>query len=452
MSASVSRLVPRSGSFFEALAAYRAGAIGTCLSALHSLDSVEADLLRSRAYLRLGDARAARESLLCTEPVRNRDRGEMALLSAVASFRLGHDDTASDLFRDAFVFGISSLDIALETEIEFYKGLALFARGDLHEARASCERGLEMASGSASRHNVGATIPLEHIESRLEELLGLIAAAQGRFGTWLIHARSALHLLDTCGVRDVWQEAFALKNLTILARDFDVAGDAEIVAERAPSFAWTKDLCRVEFATLEALGWSAALRGQCVDALGHFRQADVSASTSAEHIIVGMNRAVFAREAGHRAQLIEEVRYATKLARDFDWESAPGDTRYGLLTLAQVAAPLETSTAREMLDRHTAIRNAIDPTFVARIEPGTQAEEAYTNGIVLRAEGRVAASAERLRTAFETWGAIGFEWRAARAALELIELDAGDVFRIAVRREINRRPNSVFSTRARLVA
>ena len=38
------------------------------------------------------------------------------------------------------------------------------------------------------------------------------------------------------------------------------------------------------------------------------------------------------------------------------------------------------------------------------------------------------------------------------AALELTELDAGDVFRLAVRRELKRRPNSIFSVRARLVA
>ena len=89
---------------------------------------------------------------------------------------------------------------------------------------------------------------------------------------------------------------------------------------------------------------------------------------------------------------------------------------------------------------------------IARMEPGTRAEEAYSHGLVLRAEGRIAASAERLQAAFETWRAIGFEWRAARAALELTELDAGDVFRLALRKELQQRPNSIFSVRARLVA
>ena len=79
-------------------------------------------------------------------------------------------------------------------------------------------------------------------------------------------------------------------------------------------------------------------------------------------------------------------------------------------------------------------------------------KEAYAHGVVLRAEGRLAASVERLSAAFATWDRIGYEWRAGRAALELAELDAGEVFRLAVHRELRRRPQSVFSERARLVA
>lgn len=452
MSASVSRLIPRVGSFSHALVAFRAAQLQSCLSRLHGLDSVEASALRARTLLRLGNPEAVRAAMQMSSPLDSRDRGEMALLSAVASARLGDEERSNDSFRDAFVYGISSLDVALETEVEYYKGVAAFAAGDLVDCRSACERGLEVAFASASGARFGGNVPLDHVLSRIEELLGVIAGAEGRYDTWLTHAKSALSILDRCAIPDKFQEAFALKNLTILARDVDISEDVAIVAERVPSFAWTPDVCRVEFATLEALGWCAALRGNCVEALKHFRQADQSASTGSERIIIGVDRAVFAREAGHRAMLVEEIDYATKLARAFDWESAAGDTRYALLTLAQVAAPIEVVAAREMLDRHTAIRNTMDPTFVARMEPGTRAEEAYTQGLILRAEGRIAASAERLQAAFETWGAIGFEWRAARAALELTELDAGDVFRLAVRRDLHLRPNSIFATRARLVA
>ena len=150
--------------------------------------------------------------------------------------------------------------------------------------------------------------------------------------------------------------------------------------------------------------------------------------------------------------VIEEIEYAVKIANGFDWEKAAGDSRDALLFLAQVAAAIAPVDAREIVDKYTAIRNSMDITFAARIEPRARAEEAYTHGLVLRAEGRITGSMERLEVAFETWKSIGYEWRAARAALELAELDAGEMFRLAVRQELFRRPDSIFSGRARLIA
>ena len=444
--------MPRVGSFPDALAAFRAARLQVCQSQLHGIPSVEAATLRARACLRLGDPEGAKNAVQAVTSSQSRERGELELLSSVAFFRLGDEERSAELLRDAFVYGVSSLDIALETEVELYKGVAFFAAGDLIACRAACEEGLQVAFAAAPRTNVPGNIPLDHIVSRIKELLGVVAGAEGRYDTWLIHARSALAILDRCGIPDVFQEAFALRNLTILARDFDVPEDAAIVAERAPDFPWTSDVSHVEFATLEALGWCAALRGNCVHALEHLRQADESASTSPERIIIGVDRAIVAREVGHRAMHVEEIKHAIRLARAFDWETTVGDTRNALLALAQVTAPIDVASAREMLDRHTSIRNAMDPTYGARIEPGPRAEEAFAHGLVLRAEGRIAASAERLQSAFETWDKIGFKWRAARAALELVELDAGDVFRLAVRRELHQRPHSIFATRARLVA
>jgi len=158
-----------------------------------------------------------------------------------------------------------------------------------------------------------------------------------------------------------------------------------------------------------------------------------------------------ARESGYVAMAHEEISHALSLAEKFTWSDAAGDSPNALLNLAQVAAPLGAAQARSMLERYTSIGKAMDPLFAGRVEARVRAEEAYTHGLVLRAEGRFGASAERLHSAFATWNGIAYSWRAARAALELAELDAGDVFRLAVRRELSARPNSVFSARARLV-
>ncbi len=298
----------------------------------------------------------------------------------------------------------------------------------------------------------GGNVPLAHVVSRTQELLGVISAAEGHYQDSLTHARAALATLDCCVISDVYHEAFALRNLTVFARDFDIEDDARMLGTRVPALEWTEDVRQIEFTTVEALAWCSALRGNSVQALRLFRRAEKAASTSPERVIIGVDRALLARAFGHRAMVIEEIEHALDEAHGFDWETAAGDSRDALLVLAQAAAPMAPSRARETLDRYTAIRNSMDSTFAARVEPRARAEEAYTHGLVLRAEGRLAASEERLKAAFETWESIGYEWRAGRAALELTELNAGEVFRLAVRRELFRRPDSVFSARARLVA
>ncbi len=453
MLASVTRLTPRLGSFPDALAAFRAARLQVCLSELNGIDSVSAATLRARSFLRLGDPEAALTALtnLQTQGRESRDLGEIALLRAVAQSRLG-DEQAKDAFQDAIVYSISSTDPALEAEVEFYNGLTAFGEESLLEARAACRRGLDVASEARKFTRNEGYIPLEHVVSRIEELLGVIDAADGRYQDWLGHARLALAMHDRCTISDVYIQAFALKNLTLLARDFDIADDAQLLAKRVPALAWTADVCRVEFTSVEALGWCSALRGDVVGALRLFRRASKVASTEPEHVYVAVDRALVARECGHRAMVVEEIEHALAIADGYDWSKAPGDYRFALLALAQTAAAIAPIRAREMLDRYTGIRNAIDATFATRIEPRARAEEAYTHGLVLRAEGRQAASMERLQTAFETWETIGFEWRSARAALELAELDAGEVFRLAVRRELFQRPDSIFAMRARLVA
>ena len=149
---------------------------------------------------------------------------------------------------------------------------------------------------------------------------------------------------------------------------------------------------------------------------------------------------------------VEEIEHALDLGGPYDWNRAQGDMRTALLDLAQAAAPVAVVRARDMLDRFGAIRRAMDPAFASRIEARARAEEDYTHGVVLRAEGRLDASRRRLESAFSTWNEIGYEWRAGRAALELAELGSGEVFRLAVRRELSRRPDSYFADRARAIA
>ena len=448
----VSHLSPRFGSFSVAVAEYRAARLQRCLSELHGLDTVPASLLRARALLRLGDPGASLSVLSGKTTESVRDRAEIALLTAVAHSRLGNEDTVNDLMRDALVYSTSAADIALEAEVSFYRGLIAFGEDDLIGARAACESSLDSASGDQRFSYAGGIVPLAHVVARTQELLALVDAGEGNYRQSILRTRGVLETLDRCSIHDNFQEAFALRNLSILARDFDIIGDARNLAGRIENFAWTSDISRIEFTTTEELGWCSALRGDSVEALRLFRKAGEVASTHPERIQVAVDRALFAREFGHKPMVHEEINYAITLAEAFDWEAAAGDSRLALLALAQAAAPIASVQARETLDRYLGLRSKVESTYAARTDFRARAEEAYTHGLVLRAEGRVTASVERLENAFDTWARIGFDWRAARAALELAELNAGDVFRLAVRRELIQRPTSVFAERARLVA
>ncbi len=452
MSASVTRLEPRRGSFEQALVAFRAARFRACISELHGVDSIAAAALRSRTHLRLGNPQAA----LAAAPQSgesHRDRGELALLRAVASSRLSDSEAANEAFRDARVYGIASANASLAAEVEFYLALDAFGAGNLDGARTFCQHALEAAAAPALyARSTDGNVPLAHVVARTQVLLGVIDAATGKYRDEVVQTRAALATLDECRIPDVYEEAFAVRNFAILVRDFDLGDDALTIANRADALAWSDEIARVKFTTLEGLGWCSALRGDVVGALRRFRAAAVTASTPPEEILVAVDRALLARELGHRAMAMEELEHALKLFDGYNWEQAAGDTRLILLPLAQIAASIAPVRAREVLDRHCKLRNAMEAAYAARIEDRVRAEDAYSHGIVLRSEGREAASTERLQFAFATWESIGYEWRAARAALELAELGAGDVFRLAVARELRRRPESLFAARARLAA
>jgi len=451
LSASVTRLEPRRGSFEQALVAFRAACFRACISELHGIDSVDAAALRSRSYLRLGNPQAA----LAAAPqcgAAHRDRGELALLRAVAASRLGDRELANEAFRDARVYGIASTNASLAAEVEFYLALDAFGAGNLDGARALCQRAFEAEDERPLFARSGGHVPVEHVVARTQVLLGVIDAATGRYRDEVVQIRAALATLDGCQISDVYEQAFAVRNFAILVRDFDLEDDALAIAERTDALAWSGEIARVKFTALEGLGWCSALRGDVVGALRRFRSAAVTASTPPEEILIAVDRTLLARELGHRAMAMEELEHALTLFDGYNWEQAAGDTRLILLPLAQVAASIAPVRAREVLDRYCKLRNAMDAAYAARIEDRVHAEDAYSHGVVLRSEGREAASTDRLQFAFATWESIGYEWRAARAALELAELGAGDVFRLAVARELRRRPESLFATRARLAA
>ncbi len=447
---SVSHLPAIKDSFDTALADYRAARFRSCLRRLGKPESNAESLLRSRALLRLKEPTSSLECLQGLEGVTDVERAEVALLKAVTLSRLGVD--ASPMLLEATAYAISSSNTAVEADTQYYVALIAFGENFITDARLACDRVLDVVRVSAVGASSSYIIPLEHVISRTHELLGLLDATDGRYDKQLTQTKAALSFLSTCSIPDVYQKSIALKNLTILSRDFDRGEDISDLARYAKELPWSEDISAVQFRTLEALGWCYALRGDAVESLRLFRKAAVVASSVPEIVLLGLDRALIARSFGHEPMVCEELEHAAKIAFDFDWNTADGDLRVALLYLAQVAASVSPSVARVALDEYRRINVVMDPSFSSRLEDAYRAEEAYTCGVVMRAEGRLAASIERLTFAFSTWERIGFQWRAARAAVELAELEAGEPFVEAVRRDLITRPDSIFAARAYKIA
>lgn len=216
----VTWLHPQVGSFSAGLAAFRAARLGVCLKELHGIAGFEASALRARALLRLGDVSSALEETGSEFDGSYRDRSEIAMLRGVALSRLGKAEESDHALLDARAYAISAGDRARETEAEYSLAFVAFGDGDLEGARSACRRGLNCSDTSTSEGG-RLVVPLEHVAARLQELLGILAAADGRYREALVHTRATLHTLGACEFRDVWQEASAIANLAVLVRDLD---------------------------------------------------------------------------------------------------------------------------------------------------------------------------------------------------------------------------------------
>lgn len=450
MPRNVSELRPSGGSFESALADYRAARLQSCLRQLGRGDTVRERLLRARTLLRLREPDAALESLSNLTGAVDAERSEIALLTAVSLSRLGRN--ADEMIAEATTHANASGNFELRAEAIFFRALIAIGRGRLSDARTTCREGIAFLSIPRQQEETDHIIPLAHIWSRTYELTGFVHAAEGQYRSALSYAKLALSVYESGQVPDVYQESFFLRNLVILSRDFDLEKDVWGLSTRARKLEWTDDIAPIRCSTFEALGWCFALRGDVVESLRIFREAAFSATSPAEQVLLAVNRALIARSFGHQPMAFEEVEYAARVAFGFDWNTASGDLRDALLGLAQIAASIDANVARKALDRYDAISVGMDLNFAARLEDRVRAEEAYTRGVVLRAEGQIAASIERLIVAFSLWHKIGFEWRAARAALELAELDAGEPFLEFVREDLKVRPISIFARRAYEVA
>jgi len=438
----VTRLQPRTGTYENALRAYRAASLSLCRAELHGRDDPASRLLNARALLR---ASRPDEALREIGPLIDAAHphslvAERDILHGVALMRLGAFETARSRFVEGRVHAIGAVCTPLVAEAEYYFGLLGFSEGDFGAFSHSAQAILNL---EPTRHEApGYAVPLAHTRARAFEALACISVSEGDYESALLSTRAAIGELDKEPNLDAWIFAHNLFNLAARARDLDREEDVATVRARLGSIGWTPELGSRRWGILNILGRCSALSGDLLGALRAFRLASEVATCEAERVITAVERASLAYDLQHTLVAQEELDHAREITFGADWEHTGGNRHEALVLLAAALAPISATDARSVWLAYEKIRLSLPILSFTRIDPEFRASESYAEGRVLRAEGQRDSAVHRYRDAFLTWRKLAIAWRAASAAIELAELGDGDEFVQYARSEAARRPGS----------
>jgi DNA-binding CsgD family transcriptional regulator len=365
--------------------------------------SNDALLLRGRLYLKTDSKRAVpfllRHELYKPTPAQVARR---SMYLGTGYSRLGDFNEADKHFANA--------------QAVFQRG-ATFAELATHISRRYLEqRDFELADQWQKKtlidRSVAGKIRSQHLRS-------YILARQERYRE---QAQAVSDVLDLIGEkREHFAEDWyaAVHTLAVLAREMPV----ESLAKRARSevdvdFSWSPDFATSRFQALKAVAWCRALAG---DELSCFRYLRL-----AQHVNVGpvwktilhLDRAYFASIVGEEQWAANEFSSAEDLAERIDWEETIGEERIALLLLAELATTHAPKRAPFYIARFNHLGKLRSNLQHFAFDDRLSAMAAYSTGLVHLASDD--ERAERfLRTAWGTFDRIGYDVRAALAAMAL---------------------------------
>jgi hypothetical protein len=397
--------------------------------------------------LRLNQPAAAVEELTAIDDrsLPDRVRSELRTIKASALIRAGKLPEARRALDSARACAATSGAEVL-AELEYFDFLWYFTNGEIAQARAAISRGLaiDCTLGSSEAH----IYSLRALRARFFQMLGVLEGTNERYPRQAQFLRRALEELDLSDVPDVWSQAVLTYNLAVLVRDIDL-NEVQFLRDRLNSLERTSYISTFVFLTLRSLGWCSALDGDHLAAFRDLREAATVATTPSLQLLAMLDRVLIAQGLSQHLTAREELERCQDLATRIDWERIESDQRAGLLFLAQALAPHRARAARTMLERYQRIKAKLAPTSLATLDRRLRADELYTEGIVARAEGNESAAVRSFVEVFEIWNAIGYRWRAALAAIELMTLTKDSRYAGYAAAEAAKRPASWLAERLR---
>jgi len=448
----VTRLKPRRADYGVAVQAFLSGDSSFCIESLNDIETPAAVSLLARSYIRLERFPEALAAL---------DRCDIAALPhefaaellAVRGFALVamRDPSAYDILTEARARAYSSGFKPVECEVEFVAAVAAWSDRRTDEALAGCERVLE--TGASAQWFLGARrddylYTACYWRSRVHDVEGLIHAGREDYAAQAASLKRAFDEFDGSGVADTTVELKMLYNFAVIVRDVDSDDFARFVEDRAERIAWTPHTAIAESDIFHALGLCRARRGDHLGAFRFLRRSANSAPTVPQQIKAIIDHSFLAREIGEVFTAQDDLEHALKLAKQTDWENAPGEQRNVLFELARQLAPIDAERARALWDRYATLKSTPPALYLAtRGDRRLRAEECSAHAAVLVAESQYGRAISLLLESLEIWTDVGYCWRAAAVALDLAELTGEARYAAIAGREAAKQPNSWLARR-----
>jgi DNA-binding CsgD family transcriptional regulator len=393
-------------------------------------------LLRARTLLAQDENKAV--AFLIQRPPKSRvdrDRGLWALLLGIGYARM------RDFERADHHFDIARRTLTTPEErarVAYHIARRWMLEGRMDEARRFADEMSEDRSRDTKiKQELLQSFILSHEERYQEAAENLIQAIE------LIGKHRGKYLED-------WFHA--VQNLAALGRELPFERASELArSEVDQDIEWPDDFRTQRFQALKAVGWSCALRGDLLGCFRYLRGAERVAPSGAFEAIVLLDRAYFARISGEQNWALNEVAKAEAIAERVDWNALGGDERIGLLLLAEALADSNHEKAHFYLARYKGLDRIRSPLHLFAFDHRVEAFAAYAEGAIKVAEGDQGA-AEVLRKAWVIFDRIGYDWRAGRTAMRLMEATKKDRWRHLAEDKLEAYPRSWLARELRELA
>ncbi len=266
---------------------------------------------------------------------------------------------------------------------------------------------------------------------RAEQLRSFIYAFEENY---VEQARCVLKVLDLIGTdrRSAIEEwCTSVHTASVLARELSmkdlwVRAEAEVNAD----VQWPEFYSAAKFQAFKAVGWCRALQGDGLGCFRYLRAAQLAAPSAAYSVIVLLDRAYFAGTLGEERWAANELASAEELAGGVDWDATTEDERVGLLLLAQLSAPLDSTRAAYYLARFKNLGRLRSNLHHFAFDRRLDAIAAYSAGVVKSVEGDAEQALEQFRSAWATFDRIRYDWRAGQTAIQLFRLTQKNRWRL----------------------